>query len=199
MKMQTFRKPHQWLSFWLEKYVEVLTGLKFDGEKRKKYWSVLKTFLEELPGNPRNLSLPLIKTFISTNPGERLIPITLFYQHIAPSPTHLEMLNSWGSSGTAETHTETQPDNGLVKQFEVHLSTQNLSERTIKNYLNALNSYLKWLEDSGTPPSIDKSDDYRVFLTEIRQLAPRTIVMQDTALKLFYTTVAKVDMRDTAP
>jgi hypothetical protein len=184
MKMQTFRKPHQWLSFWLEKYIEVLTGLKYDGEKRKQYWLVLKTFLEELPGNPRNITLSAIKTFIATDPDERLLPITIFYQHIAPSRPHLDMLKKFDASDPM--HTEQHVD-GPVDKFEAQLLQQQLSDRTIRNYCAAVSGYLKWNEEKGICAHIGNIDEYCTFLATVKQLAPRTVSMHHSALKLFYT------------
>jgi len=185
MKMQTFRKPHQWLTFWLEKYIEVLTNLKIDVEKRKKYWTILKGFLEALPGNPRNLSLADVHGYIAADAEERLEPITLFFQHIAPSRPHLDMLKKFNaaSSGVAA---ETTSGNDNLDLFVASLQKQDLTDRTIKNYCNAINSYFKWAEENESDRASPRIDAYCAFLTDIRQLAPRTIATHQIALKLYF-------------
>lgn len=184
MKMQTFRKPHQWLTFWLEKYIEVLTNLKFDGEKRKKYWAILKGFLEAHPGNPRNLSLTDVHGYIAAKAEERLEPITLFFQHIAPSRTHLDMLKKFNAAkGIAA---EVSSGNDKLDVFVASLQKQDLTERTIKNYTNAVSGYYKWAEENESENASPRIDEYCTFLTDIRQLAPRTIATHQIALKLFF-------------
>lgn len=195
MKMQTFRKPHQWQSFWLEKYIEILTSLKYDGEKRKRYWAILKVFLEELPGNPRNLALAEVKSFIAVEPVERLIPISLFYQHIAPSRPHLEMLKKFDSTDhdAHVKHTETP-----LEKFEEHLLKQQLSDRTVKNYCTAVTGYLKWTEEKKYEPTVVSVDKYCTMLSTVKQLAPRTVTMHHTALKLFFSTFDSAPSPDPA-
>lgn len=184
MKMQTFRKPHQWINFWLEKYADVLTDLKYSGEKRKKYWAVLKEFLEKLPGNPRNLSINAVRNFIIVDPENRLHPIVLFYHHIAPSKPHTAMLENFDPSDPAS------PDNctnGPVEKFEALLLKQNLTEKTVKNYCTALSGYLKWMDENGIDVLTEKIDEYCNFITTIKQLAPRTVSIHRSALTVFYT------------
>jgi len=185
MKMQTFRKPHQWLTFWLEKYLEVLANLKFDGDTRKQYWAILKSFLEAHPGNPRNLSLADVHSFISEAPEMRLVPVTLFFQHIAPSKPHLEMLKKFGSSA-GKVPEEESTSNEPLEKFITTLQDQGLSERTVKNYSNAVSGYFKWAEENEKPADKPHIEGYVEFLSTIRQLAPRTIAMHQTALRLFY-------------
>ncbi|MBN1575404.1 MAG: phage integrase N-terminal SAM-like domain-containing protein [Chitinispirillaceae bacterium] len=183
MKMQTFRKPHQWLNFWLEKYVEVLSGLKYSGEQRKLFWATLKTFLETLPGNPRNIPLESVRSFIENDPSERLPPILLFYLHIAPSKPHIEMLKKIESVAV---NPPLASNEDPVQQFRTILLNRQFSQRTVKNYCTIVAAYLKWLPASRGDTSIDKIEQYRLYLAKEKRLAPRTIALHTAALKLFY-------------
>jgi hypothetical protein len=182
MKMQTFRKPHQWLNFWLEKYTETLSGLKVSAEVRKKYWVTLKQFLEELPGNPRNIALSAVEAFIAVCPEERLAAITIFYQQIAPSKPHLEMLKKLVPKTPAVTPIAGQDP---VEQFRSILAGQKFSPRTVKNYCTSTAAFLKWLNAAVTASTPQKIEEYCRYLAEQKKLAPRTIALHRAALKLF--------------
>ena len=186
MKMQTFRKPHQWLNFWLEKYAEVLSGLKYNSEQRKRFWATLKVFLETLPGNPRNIPLDSVRSFVDADPAERLLPVLLFYQHIAPSKPHMEML---GKIESVLSPRRSVGNKDPVKRFRAILSNHNFSQRTIKNYCTVLNAYLKWLPGDPEDTSIEKIDEYCAYLTDEKRLAPRTVALHSAALKRFYQQV----------
>ena len=188
--MQTFRKPHQWLNFWLEKYTDVLAGLKYSGEQRKQFWATLKIFLEKFPGNPRNLDLTAIGAYITENTDERLQPIILFYQHVAPSKPHLEMLRKMvASMDTTSSDMHADP----VERFRALLSDKNFSPRTVKNYSTVAASFLRWCEDTPEKGKADKIERYCRYLAVDKKLSERTIALHKAALKLFYQYVISDD------
>jgi hypothetical protein len=187
MKMQTFRKPHQWLNFWLEKYADTLSGLKYTGEQRKKYWATLKVFLEELPGNPRNIPLEKIGDFIEVNPVERLVPVLLFYKHIAPSKPHIELLRKLEARFDS---TPSEHASDPVEKFKSELSGQQFSPRTVKNYTGAFASYVKWLEGDSPESASGRLDEYSDYLARIKKLSPRTVALHLSAIKLYYKQAA---------
>lgn len=187
MKMQTFRKPHQWLNFWLEKYADALSGLKFSGEQRKKYWATLKVFLEELPGNPRNIPHEKIRKFIEVDPKKRLLPVLLFYRHIAPSKPHIELLKKLeGRFGDSSSARSDDP----VENFTSFLSGQQFSPRTVKNYSSAFNGFVKWLGGDSPETAEGKLDDYSDYLAGTRKLSSRTVALHISAIKLYYRRAA---------
>lgn len=181
MKMQTFRKPHQWLNFWLEKYTDTLSGLKYTSEQRKQYWATLKTFLEELPGNPRNIPLDKIQAFVEVDSSERALPVMLFYKHIAPSKSHIELLKKLVSS-TDMTLPETDDP---LEHFKNMLSRQTFSPRTVKNYTSSVAAYLNWGNENGKKVLEPFLEEYTDFLTNVKKLSPRTIALHTAAIKLF--------------
>ncbi|MBN1760174.1 MAG: phage integrase N-terminal SAM-like domain-containing protein [Chitinispirillaceae bacterium] len=186
MKMQTFRKPHQWLNFWLEKYSDVLATLKYSGEKRKQYWAILKQFLEELPGNPRNIPIESVKAFIDSAPEERLHPISIFYQQIAPSKPHMELLKKIGRSVTSgNTAMEQDPQ----ETFTELLAQKEFSPRTIKNYTSSLSAFIKWLGKEKASMAPEQIDAYCTYLSKEKKLAPRTIALHIAALKMYHKLV----------
>ncbi len=182
MKMQTFRKPHQWLNFWLEKYTDVLSTLKYSADQRKQCWSILKLFLEKLPGNPRNISLEAVEKFIAEAPEERALPVTIFYQKIAPSKPHIEMLKKYdrpaASNGTGSA-------GNPQEQFNELLSSRNFSPRTVKNYTSSLAQFLKWSEENKAAASLETIETYCTYLAQEKKLAPRTVALHSAALKLY--------------
>ena len=182
MKMQTFRKPHQWLNFWLEKYTDVLSTLKYSGEQRKQCWAILKQFLEELPGNPRNISLEAVEKFISEAPEERALPVTIFYQKIAPSKPHIEMLKKYDRPVTAHAAGGAADPQ---EQFSELLSSRDFSPRTVKNYTSSLAQFLKWSQESKVPVSPETIATYCTYLAQEKKLAPRTVALHSAALKLY--------------
>lgn len=195
MKMQTFRKPHQWLNFWLEKYTEVLAGLKYGTEQRKFLWSTLKLFLEELPGNPRNLPVDSVKSFIDADPVNRLLPVTIFFQHIAHSRPHLDMLKTYneGKNGDSVANFSDDP----VERFRVTISTKTFSDNTIKNYCSAVSAFIRWLDEGS---AIDRSggriEEYCTYLLKEKQLSPRTVSLHSAALKLFFQNIIVTNTPD---
>jgi hypothetical protein len=182
MKMQTFRKPHQWLNFWLEKYSDLLSSLKYSGEQRKKYWAVMKVFLEELPGNPRNIPLEAVEKFVTENLKERLLPISLFYKQIAPSKPHMELLRKLTPPETVD---EAIAEQDPVDWFRELLEEEKFSPRTVKNYTASLSAFIKWLgtDKDCTAETIDPYCDY---LAQEKHLAPRTVALHSAALKLYF-------------
>jgi|GEM_PF-6693578 len=195
MKMQTFRKPHQWLNFWLEKYTEVLAGLKYGSEQRRLLWATLKLFLEELPGNPRNLPVDSVKSFIDADPAKRLLPVTIFFQHIANSRPHLEMLKTYEAQRMDDCTANCSDD--PVERFRAIISTQTFSDNTIKNYCSAVSAFIRWLDDGA---AIDRSggriEEYCTYLVKEKQLSPRTVSLHSAALKLFFQNIIVTDTPD---
>jgi hypothetical protein len=181
MKMQTFRKPHQWLNFWLEKYTDTLSGLKYTSVQRKQYWTMLKKYLIELPGNPRNIPLDKVQEFIEVDSNERALPIMLFYKHIAPSKPHLELLNKL----LAASDTTVPESDDPLEHFKHTLSQQSFSPRTVKNYTSSVAAYLNWGNENGKKVLEPFMDEYIVFLTDVKKLSPRTIALHTAAIKLF--------------
>lgn len=182
MKMQTFRKPHQWLNFWLEKYSDLLSSLKYSGEQRKQYWAVMKLFLEELPGNPRNIPIEAVEKFVAVAPGERVLPVSLFYKQIAPSKPHTELLRN---IAPPETDNEAVAQQDPVEWFKELLVEEHFSPRTVKNYTSSLSSFLKWLGNS-TDCTADSMETYTEHLIQEKKLAPRTVALHSAALKLYF-------------
>lgn len=185
MKMQTFRKPHQWLNFWLEKYTEALNKVHLDADTRKIYWRILKEFLEVLPGNPRNITLDSISEFIRANPEERLIPVTLFYQHVSPSAPHLDLLKKLQKEPGTQTAAEDDP----LQQFRTVLWARHLSERTVSSYCNSVKAYLVWLEHPADIANSDQVEVYTAYLAEEKKLSQRTIALRTAALRIYYRDV----------
>ncbi len=186
MKIQTFRKPHQWLNFWLEKYSETLVGLKYNAETRKRLWATLKLFLEKLSGNPRNIPLEAVKAFVEEDPAQRLKAIILFYRHIAHSKPHIEMLEQMESVYGSIAGVEAIDP---VERFRKFLEESDSNQSTIKNYCATLSSYLRWLNADPTGTSISKIAEYRRYLTEEKKLAPGTIELHCSVIKRFYNAV----------
>lgn len=183
--MQTFRKPHQWLSFWLEKYTEALNKVHLDADTRKIYWRILKEFLEALPGNPRNITLDSICEFISTNPEERLVPVTLFYQHVSPSAPHLDLLKKLQKEPGKQTVAADDP----LHKFRTVLWARHLSERTVSNYCNSVKAYLVWLGDPAAVANSGQIEVYTAYLAEEKKLSQRTIALHTAALRIYYRDV----------
>jgi hypothetical protein len=194
MKMQTFRKPHQWLNFWLEKYTDVLSTLKYSGEQRKQCWAILKLFLEELPGNPRNISLEAVEKFIAVAPEERALPVTIFYQKIAPSKPHIEMLKKFDRPVTA---TAAGGAADPLEQFNTLLASRDFSPRTVKNYTSSLAQFFKWSEETGATVSPETIDTYCIYLAQEKKLAPRTVALHSAALKLYHKMIVSPGVADT--
>lgn len=195
MKMQTFRKPHQWLNFWLEKYADTLSGLKYTSEQRKQYWATLKIFLEKLPGNPRNIDLDAIRSFILEDAGERLLPVMLFYKHIAPSKPHLEMLNQLANTAAPPSDTPSDP----VEQFKSILSNREFSERTVKNYATVAVTFTRWFDRSVHEMTTDDIDEYCHYIDKEKGLSQRTVALHRTALKLFHEFITDGSGSETSP
>jgi hypothetical protein len=181
MKMQTFRKPHQWLNFWLEKYTDTLSGLKYTSEQRKQFWATLKKYLEELPGNPRNIPQEKVQAFVEVNSAERALPIFLFYKHIAPSKTHQELLNTL----VASTDTSIPESDDPLEHYKHTLAQQSFSPRTVKNYTSSVAAYLNWGNENGKKALEPFLEEYVAFLTNVKKLSPRTIALHTAAIKLF--------------
>jgi site-specific recombinase XerD len=83
--------------------------------------------------------------------------------------------------------------NGLLEQFEAHLSSSALAPATIANYLADLRAFLRWGEETKgfacSPFCLDTADiqDFCRYLQEAKGHAPATINRRIQALRKFYS------------
>jgi site-specific recombinase XerD len=83
--------------------------------------------------------------------------------------------------------------NGLLKQFEDHLSSTALAPATIVNYMADLRAFLRWSEETKdaacSPLCLDASgiQDFCTYLQETKGQAPATINRRLQALRKFYS------------
>lgn len=189
MKIQTFRKPHQWLNFWLERYSEFLSELKYSSEEKKMFWNVLKLFLTEHPGNPRNIPCEAVISFVKVNVNERLIPLAIFYKNIAPSTPHFESLKTLGDVESIVGKKSFKSD---IERFEKALLEQKFNERTIKNYCSVVEAFLNWLDfTKNNSGNVEENiEKYSNYLIEKKHLSPKTTAMHSSAIRLFYKTLS---------
>lgn len=81
--------------------------------------------------------------------------------------------------------------NGLLEQFEAHLTSSALAPATVVNYLADLRAFLRWNDSSGetdTPFALDVSDieSYCSYLQETKNHVPATINRRLQAMRKFY-------------
>ncbi|MCX7725220.1 MAG: phage integrase N-terminal SAM-like domain-containing protein [Chitinispirillaceae bacterium] len=195
MKIQTFRKPHQWLNFWLERYSEFLSELKYSAEEKKEFWNVLKLFLTAHTGNPRNIPCESVISFVKINIKERLIPLALFYKNIAPSTSHFEILKTLGDIESIVGEKSFKND---IEKFEKILVEQSFNERTIKNYCSVVEAFLNWLECAKNDGSCveENIEKYCNYLIEKKHLSPKTTAMHASAIRLFYKTLSSQENKN---
>jgi site-specific recombinase XerD len=83
-------------------------------------------------------------------------------------------------------------ENGLLEQFEIHLSNAALAPATVINYVADLRAFLRWSEETGdTPASLlglttKDIQAYCYYLQDTKGHAPTTVNRRIQALRKFY-------------
>lgn len=96
------KSDEQWREYWLSKYSHILIEKGLDDLQRRKYWAIIRRYLQENPGNPRTIAIEKVKAFVQAEPNNRYEPLELFYSKVTHSPAHLELLQKNVAPKSAE-------------------------------------------------------------------------------------------------
>jgi len=92
MKFRSTNSASTWMDVWLKKYSSELAEKKLSATETGAYHSIVKSYLTENPGNPREIDTAKLKKFVSGKKHDVIAPLVLFYGSVAPSEKHLEVL-----------------------------------------------------------------------------------------------------------
>jgi len=93
MEYRKITSANDWRDLWLGKFISELKTKTLSSEESDSYRAVLAEYLTAYEGNPREIDLKKMKQFVSKQKNRAIPPLVLFYQSVARSDKHLELLN----------------------------------------------------------------------------------------------------------
>jgi hypothetical protein len=92
MKYRESASKMDWLDLWLDKYSAELTKMDLSSLEVQNNLKILRDFLTKNPGNPRAIDGAILQKFVSNQKTNVVAPLIIFYDKIARSEKHLEIL-----------------------------------------------------------------------------------------------------------
>jgi hypothetical protein len=93
MEYRKITSATDWRDLWLGKFISELKTKNLPSEESDAYRAVLSEYLTAYEGNPREIDLKKMKQFVFKRKSKSIPPLILFYQSVARSDRHLELLN----------------------------------------------------------------------------------------------------------
>ena len=81
-----------WVEVWINKYSLILEEKKLPATEALFYRTLVRQYLTQNPGNPREIAIAKLKKFVSGRKEDVTAPFVLFYESVAPSENHLKVL-----------------------------------------------------------------------------------------------------------
>lgn len=81
-----------WVDVWLNKYALILEEKNLSAEETCGYRGIIRQYLTQNPGNPREIALAQLIKFVSGRKQNVLAPLILFYKTAALSEKHIKAL-----------------------------------------------------------------------------------------------------------
>ena len=98
MKYRESASKMDWLDLWLNKFSAELAKLDFSPKQVQNNYTILRQYLSENPGNPRAIEIDKLKRFVSDQKIDVAPPLVIFYDKIARSEKHLELLAKYSKA-----------------------------------------------------------------------------------------------------
>jgi hypothetical protein len=92
MISKNIQSPRQWTDLWLTKLSAECAKRNLAEKEAHRFCSVLDAFLTKNPGNPRQIPLEKLEQFVKNKKKDTIPPLILFYQAIAFSSQHIDLL-----------------------------------------------------------------------------------------------------------
>ncbi|HUI92000.1 MAG TPA: hypothetical protein VLX68_07125 [Chitinivibrionales bacterium] len=92
MEYRKITSNEEWRELWLGKFSTEMKNRGFTDEDTKKFVAVLTKYLTDNPGNPREIDIKKMKRFVKGHKSSAIPPLVLFYDAIARSEKHCEVL-----------------------------------------------------------------------------------------------------------
>jgi hypothetical protein len=92
MEYRKITSDHDWHDLWLGKFTAELGARNFSKEVAALHCTVISDFLTAYKGNPREISVRAMKAFLAKRPAADIAPLALFYDCVAHSEKHIEVL-----------------------------------------------------------------------------------------------------------
>jgi hypothetical protein len=92
MEYRKITSEHDWHDLWLAKFTTELCARNLSKEETSSYQSVLSGYLTAHKGNPREISMRAMRSFLAKRKTADIAPLVLFYDCVAHSEKHLEQL-----------------------------------------------------------------------------------------------------------
>lgn len=92
MEYRKITSDHDWHDLWLGKFTAELGARNFSKEETSSHRAVISDFLTAHKGNPREISERALRAFLAKRPPADIAPLALFYDCVAHSEKHLEVL-----------------------------------------------------------------------------------------------------------
>jgi hypothetical protein len=93
MKYQGKTSVAKWVDLWMGKFSTELAAKNIPELESRRYNEVVRKYLTENAGNPREIDLAKLKKFVTGQNVDAAPGLRIFYETVAPSEKHLEALD----------------------------------------------------------------------------------------------------------
>jgi|WetSurMetagenome_2_1015567.scaffolds.fasta_scaffold00055_59 hypothetical protein len=93
MEYRKITSAGEWRDLWLSKFGAELQKRNLPAPDVSSYRSVLSDYLTRHKGNPREIGMGKLRTFLAKRKSADIAPLVVFYESVARSETHLEQLS----------------------------------------------------------------------------------------------------------
>ncbi len=97
MEYRKITSSQDWRELWLGKFTAELEKRRLTPEETKLFCAVLIKYLTAYDGNPREIEIEKTRHFVLTGRKNVIAPLVLFYEAVARSEKHLELLAQLGA------------------------------------------------------------------------------------------------------
>jgi len=92
MEYRKITSHDDWIEIWLSKFIAECENRKLSADQIKADQIIVRKYLSENPGNPRAIDIKKFKKFIAAEGLAAIAPFEVFYESIARSDKHCEIL-----------------------------------------------------------------------------------------------------------
>lgn len=181
----------EWTDIWLNKIDEHCLSKNIPINEREEIKSIIARFIRNKKTHPRFIPLKTIESFLSEH-----------YEKEGNSYTHLcEGLKALYTIIKSKFPDESQKRLIYVYNFHkvkidklltnvvAQLQLRNYSGSTVKNYTGSIKGYLHYIGKRPSQNDKKKIEEYLLFLKNNRQIRPRTINLNSSAIAFLYRDV----------
>jgi integrase/recombinase XerD len=214
------KSAEEWQAIWLNKFDRIAEKEGIDSGKCLKMREILSNFLKNNPGSPYYIKKEIVTEYLKNADCIEFETIQFFYEKIAVSVTHQELIkkhipNKLNETGIANqkkritsAHSEMRNDEknpsqknplpdeerkALLEKLRLEINSRNYSENTLKNYITAVICFLNRLTPESSRDWSKAFKEHLVWLRDEKKLGPNTINQYAASVSFFMEEVLEVE------